>query len=85
MKLVIFVVFQFGVVSLFNLLVREKCDTRDTKGIYLISQNKNNPEMYEVVFNSTADMKKWAEALRTAVENCPEEGSCTCSFCQKLL
>ena len=77
LRFLIFVYFcipQFGVVSLFNLLVREKCDTRDTKGIYLINQNKNNPEMYEIVFNNSIDMHKWGEALRNAVENCPEEG-----------
>ncbi|WAQ98970.1 ARHGI-like protein [Mya arenaria] len=62
-----------GVVSLFNLLVREKRDSKDTKGIYLISQNKRNPEMYEIVFNSSADMGKWAKALREAISLCPEE------------
>ncbi|KAL4227936.1 Rho guanine nucleotide exchange factor 28 [Mactra antiquata] len=62
-----------GVVSLFNLLVREKRDTRDTIGIYLISQNKQCPEMYEVVFNTTNEMQKWAKILRSAVEQCPEE------------
>lgn len=72
---------QFGVVSLFNLLVREKRDARDTKGIYLISQTKQNPEMYEIVFNSTVEIQKWAEILRNAVEKCPVEGIMAVHLC----
>ncbi|XP_052281219.1 rho guanine nucleotide exchange factor 18-like [Dreissena polymorpha] len=64
---------KYGVVSLFNLLVREKQDERDTKGIYLISQNKQAPVMFEIVFNSTAEMSKWAHILRQTVAQCPEE------------
>ena len=60
--------------SLSNLLVREKRDAKDTKGMYLISQNKRNPEMYEIVFNSSADMAKWGNSLRAAIAQCPEEG-----------
>ena len=60
--------------SLFNLLVREKGDTRDSLGLYLISQNKQNPEMYEILCRSASDRQAWAKALRAAVEKCPEEG-----------
>ena len=67
---------QYGIVSLFNLLVREKGDTKDSLGMYLISQNKENPEMYEILCSTPKHRLQWAKALRAAVEKCPEEGWC---------
>ncbi|KAL5005519.1 hypothetical protein ScPMuIL_018975, partial [Solemya velum] len=64
-----------GVIPLFKLLVREKGDTRDissSKGIYLISQNRHQPEMYELVCKSAEERATWISVLRTAVERCPE-------------
>ena len=65
---------QNGVVSLYNLLVREKRDTRDSKGMYIISQSKVNPEMYEVIFSTTLEMQRWAQVMRAAANRCPAEG-----------
>ncbi|XP_064607834.1 A-kinase anchor protein 13-like isoform X2 [Liolophura sinensis] len=62
------------VISLYKLLVREKGDTRDSKGgIYLISQNKTEPEMYELVCKPSDKRETWINAVRTAAEQCPEE------------
>jgi len=30
--------------------------------------------MYEIVCNSSSDRKTWVNSLRTALENCPEDG-----------
>ena len=68
------VILQSCVVSLFKLLVREKGDTRDSKGVYLISPNKMAPEMYELTCKTTEERKTWIKTLRKAIENCPEEG-----------
>ncbi|ELU18663.1 hypothetical protein CAPTEDRAFT_209220 [Capitella teleta] len=62
-----------SVISLSKLLVREKGDTRDSKGIYLICQSKKNPEMYELVCRSADGRKAWIRMLKEAVANCPEE------------
>ncbi|XP_050403931.2 rho guanine nucleotide exchange factor 28 isoform X3 [Patella vulgata] len=61
------------VVSLYKLLVREKNDSRDSHGIYLICQNKHQPEMYELVCKSKASKDDWTESLKRAVEKCPQE------------
>ncbi|XP_041371070.1 A-kinase anchor protein 13-like isoform X2 [Gigantopelta aegis] len=61
------------VVPLFKLLVREKRDTRDSHGIYLISQNRQHPEMYELVCGAKENKERWMKILQKAVENCPEE------------
>ena len=66
--------FQSSVISLSKLLVREKGDTRDSKGIYLICQSKTEPEMYELVCRSPDDRKAWVKTVRDAVHRCPEEG-----------
>ena len=66
--------------SLFNLLVREKGDTKDSLGLYLISQNKENPEMYEILCSTPNQRIQWAKALRAATEKCPEEGWCSSVF-----
>ncbi|KAJ8299846.1 hypothetical protein KUTeg_022593 [Tegillarca granosa] len=64
-----------SVIPLFQLLVRGKDDTRDSKGIYLISQNKQNPEMYELVCRTGENRHQWIEMARQAVEKCPEPES----------
>ena len=61
-------------VGLSNLLVREKGDTRDSKGLYLICQSKTEPEMYELVCRSSEDRRAWIRTLRLAIMKCPEEG-----------
>ncbi|XP_069137139.1 rho guanine nucleotide exchange factor 28-like isoform X2 [Argopecten irradians] len=63
-----------SVIPLFQLLVREKGDTRaDTRGIYLISQNKLNPEMYEFICTNNNYRRNWIEVLRQATDGCPPE------------
>ncbi|KAL3866273.1 hypothetical protein ACJMK2_043581 [Sinanodonta woodiana] len=64
---------KYGVVPLFNLLVREKGDTRDSKGFYLISQNKQMPEMYELVCRTASERHSWITVLQKTVEKCPED------------
>jgi len=63
------------VIPLFELLVREKSDTRDSRGIYLISHNKKNPEMYEMVCNTSTDRQKWIPILQRAAANCPADSN----------
>ncbi|XP_071171846.1 rho guanine nucleotide exchange factor 28-like isoform X40 [Mytilus edulis] len=63
------------VIPLFELLVREKCDTRDSRGIYLISHNKKNPEMYEIVCNTSTERQKWISILQKAATNCPPDSA----------
>ncbi|XP_025413121.1 rho guanine nucleotide exchange factor 18 isoform X2 [Sipha flava] len=61
-----------GVVSLQKLLVREKAGT-DTKGIYLISSNPAEPEMFELKVHKPKDKQVWIQSIRSAVKECPEE------------
>ncbi|XP_036367197.1 uncharacterized protein LOC115223565 isoform X6 [Octopus sinensis] len=61
------------VIPLYELLVREKGDTKDCKGIYLISKRQTAPEMYELVCKSTEDMKSWIHHLSYAVSHCPRD------------
>ncbi|XP_025202662.1 rho guanine nucleotide exchange factor 18 isoform X3 [Melanaphis sacchari] len=71
-----------GVVSLQKLLVREKAGT-DTKGIYLISSNPAEPEMFELKVHKPKDKQVWIQSIRSAVQECPEEeddGYVTFSF-----
>ena len=68
--------FQSSVISMSKLIVREKGDTRDSKGMYLICQSKTDPEMYELVCRSTEDRKSWIATIRAAIASCPEEGDC---------
>lgn len=65
---------QMGVISLSKLIVREKGDTRDSKGIYLICQSKTEPEMYEFVCRSADERQQWIQTIRNAIISCPEEG-----------
>ncbi|XP_061172276.1 A-kinase anchor protein 13-like isoform X3 [Saccostrea echinata] len=60
-------------IPLFELLVREKSDTKESKGIYLISQNKLNPEMYEIVCNTNSEREAWIREIRAASEKCPAD------------
>ncbi|XP_064618517.1 A-kinase anchor protein 13-like isoform X3 [Lineus longissimus] len=62
-----------AVIPLSKLLVREKGDTHDSRGIYLISQNKSQPEMYELVCMSSDKRKEWIELVQGASKLCPEE------------
>ncbi len=61
--------------SLAKVLVREKGDTRDSKGVYLICQSKTEPEMYELVCRTVEDRKNWVSKIREANAKCPEEGT----------
>ncbi|XP_030746560.1 rho guanine nucleotide exchange factor 2-like isoform X2 [Sitophilus oryzae] len=61
-----------GVVSLQKLLVREKAG-QDSRGIYLISSNPADPEMFELKVHKPKDKQVWIQAIRDAVQNCPEE------------
>lgn len=64
-----------------KLLVREKAGT-DTKGIYLISSNPAEPEMFELKVHKPKDKQVWIQSIRSAVQECPEEddGFLTLSF-----
>jgi len=65
-----------------KLLVREKAGT-DTKGIYLISSNPAEPEMFELKVHKPKDKQVWIQSIRSAVNECPEEednGYVTFSF-----
>ncbi|CAH1391164.1 unnamed protein product [Nezara viridula] len=61
-----------GVVSLQKLLVREKAG-QESRGIYLISSNPNEPEMFELKVHNPKDKQVWIKAIRAAVQNCPED------------
>nr|KAG5709907.1 hypothetical protein BaRGS_029949 [Batillaria attramentaria] len=61
------------VVPLYKLLVREKRDERDSHGIYVISQNRKDPEMYELVCRTRDERDQWMHILLEAIKNCPEE------------
>ncbi|KAI4467330.1 hypothetical protein MML48_2g00006753 [Holotrichia oblita] len=61
-----------GVVSLQKLLVREKAG-QESRGIYLISSNPADPEMFELKVHKPKDKQIWIQAIRAAVQNCPED------------
>ncbi|XP_073999272.1 rho guanine nucleotide exchange factor 18 cysts isoform X5 [Rhodnius prolixus] len=63
---------QAGVVSLQKLLVREKAG-QESRGIYLISSNPTEPEMFELKVHKPKDKNVWIKAIREAVQNCPED------------
>jgi len=56
-----------------KLLVREKADTRDSKGFYLISQSCSAPDMYEFVCRTVEHRRQCIETIRTAIANCPPD------------
>ncbi|XP_043500724.1 rho guanine nucleotide exchange factor 28 isoform X2 [Polistes fuscatus] len=61
-----------SVVSLQKLLVREKAG-QESRGIYLISSNPAEPEMFELKVQKPKDKQVWIQAIRLAVEACPQE------------
>ncbi|BFY97141.1 hypothetical protein BsWGS_00188 [Bradybaena similaris] len=61
------------VIPLHNLLVREKRDAKDSLGIYMISQNRKTPEMYELVCQSKAEREEWIKILQDAIRACPAD------------
>ncbi|KAK2146186.1 hypothetical protein LSH36_626g05027 [Paralvinella palmiformis] len=61
-----------SVVPLSKLLVREKGDTKDSKGIYLICQSKIEPEMYEFICKTVDERKTWIKVIRSGVLKCME-------------
>lgn len=58
-----FFLLKAGVVSLQKLLVREKAG-QDTRGIYLISSNPLDPEMFELKVHQPKDKTAWIQAIR---------------------
>ena len=66
---------QSSVIALSKLLVREKGDTKDSKGIYLICQSKTEPEMYELVCRSADERKHWIKTVKMAIHQCLEQGT----------
>ena len=61
-----------SVIPLHKLIFREKKDSRNSTGIFLISTDRQMPEMYEIVCPSTQSMKEWMAVLEEAVKECPE-------------
>ncbi|GIY04242.1 hypothetical protein CDAR_253691 [Caerostris darwini] len=55
-----------AVISLPKLLVREKAG-QNSRGLYLISSNPSDPEMYEMLAVSPKDKKQWLQILRDSV------------------
>lgn len=54
---------QAGVVSLQKLLVREKAGA-ESRGIYLISSNPAEPEMFELKVQNPRNKQAWIQAIR---------------------
>lgn len=42
-------------------------------GIYLISSNPSDPEMFELKVQKPKDKQLWIQAIRAAVETCPQD------------
>lgn len=61
--------------TLQKLLIREKAGTSDSRGIYIISSNPANPEMYELKVQSPKDKNSWIQSIRAAVLDCPPDES----------
>ncbi|XP_041464034.1 rho guanine nucleotide exchange factor 18-like isoform X6 [Lytechinus variegatus] len=59
------------VIPLFKLMVRDVAI--DPKSVYLISQNKAGPEMYEVMCTSEHARGEWKKRLLEAIEQCPAD------------
>lgn len=67
---------QPGVITLQKLLIREKAGgEKDSRGIYIISSNPANPEMYELKVQSPKDKNVWIQSIRAAVVECPPDES----------
>lgn len=61
--LCVFCVCKAGVVSLQKLLVREKAG-QESRGIYLISSNPADPEMFELKVQNPRNKQVWIQAIR---------------------
>ncbi|GFR03629.1 a-kinase anchor protein 13 [Trichonephila clavata] len=61
-----------AVISLPKLLVREKAG-QNSRGLYLISSNPSDPEMYEMLTLSPRDKKQWLQILRDSVAMAAQE------------
>ncbi|XP_005091096.2 uncharacterized protein LOC101851784 [Aplysia californica] len=61
------------VIPLYRLLVREKRDARDSLGIYMISQNRATPEMYELVCKTKGEREDWLRLLEEAIRASPPD------------
>lgn len=57
--------------TLQKLLIREKAS--DSRGIYIISSNPANPEMYELKVQNPKDKNVWIQSIRSAVLDCPAD------------
>lgn len=57
--------------TLQKLLIREKAS--DSRGIYIISSNPANPEMYELKVQNPKDKNVWIQSIRSAVLDCPPD------------
>lgn len=66
-------VFQSCAIPLFELEVLEKSDTKESKGIFLISQNKDTPMIYEVVCNTNSERETWIREIKSASKKCLPE------------
>lgn len=53
-------------------MVREKAG-QESRGIYLISSNPADPEMFELKVHKPKDKQVWIQAVRAAVQCCPED------------
>lgn len=61
--------------TLQKLLIREKAGSSDSRGIYIISSNPANPEMYELKVQTPKDKNVWIQSIRDAVVDCPPDDS----------
>lgn len=71
-------------ISLQKLLVREKAG-QNSRGIYLISSNPNDPEMYEMLCSSPKDKKLWLQIIRDSVTMLTSEGDFRFIIIKKLV
>ena len=53
-------------------MVREKAGQL-SRGVYLISSNPHEPEMYELICATAKEQKLMIDQIREAVEMCPDE------------
>ena len=61
--------------TLQKILIREKASSSDSRGIYIISSNPANPEMYELKVQNPKDKNVWIQSIRSAVVDCPPDDS----------
>jgi hypothetical protein len=65
---------QSCVVPLSKIIIREKGDTKDSRGLYVICRSRVEPEMYEVVCQTAEQRKTWATVIREAGHTCVDDG-----------